>query len=324
MVLEKEEGIGMRLRIAMLSLLVLFLVPSLGLADSSALIIQGVGGSDEYTAKFAKWAMGTHNVLIEEFGFAKDHVVVIAGDESRKAAVEKAFEDFKKQVKPDDTFILFLIGHGSFDTDYKLNIMGQDLTGAEYGKLIDSLKPGRSIIVGGTTASGGLFESMSARNRIIVAAARSGEKEEGMFYEHFLAGMKGLAADENKDKKISVWEAFKFASAGIERVYKEQTRLQTEHPGLSANGAPQVASNTSEQEAPVLARVTSLNADRVATVSDPRLQALLTEKRAIEQRIETLRLDKNLLPEAEYDKRLEDLIVELTRKNQQIQEQEKK
>jgi hypothetical protein len=145
-----------------------------------------------------------------------------------------------------------------------------------------------------------------------------------MFYEHFLSGMKGLAADENKDKKISVWEAFKFASAGIERLYKEQTRLQTEHPGLSANGAAQVASNVSDQEAPVLARVTSLNADRPIAVSDPRLAALLADKRAIEQRIETLRLDKNLLPEAEYDKRLEELIVELARKNQQIQEQEKK
>jgi hypothetical protein len=37
-----------------------------------------------------------------------------------------------------------------------------------------------------------------------------------------------------------------------------------------------------------------------------------------------LRLDKNLLPEAEYDKRLESLIVELARKNQEIQEQQKK
>jgi hypothetical protein len=311
----------MKLRLA---LGILLLLPAMAFADSAAIIIQGPGGSDEYEAKFAKWAAGTHNVLIEELGFAKDRVILLGGDASRKPAVEKAFEQLKPLVKPQDTFLLFLIGHGSFDADYKLNIMGQDLTGTEYGKLIDSLIPGRSIIISSSTASGGLLEKLSGRNRIIVAAARSGEKEETTFYEHFLAGMKALAADENKDKKVSVWEAFKFASSAVERFYKEQQRLQTEHAGLSANGAPPVAPNVAEQEAPVLARVTSINADRPVLVADARLQALLNEKKDIELRIENLRLDKGILPEAEYDKRLEGLIVELTRKNQQIQDQEKK
>ena len=56
----------------------------------------------------------------------------------------------KQQVKPQDTFLLFLIGSGSYDSDYKLSIMGQDLTGTEYGKLIDSLNPGRSVVVSGS------------------------------------------------------------------------------------------------------------------------------------------------------------------------------
>ena len=51
---------------------------------------------------------------------------------------------------------------------------------------------------------------------------------------------------------------------------------------------------------------------------------MLNEQKAIDQKIEALRLDKNLLPEAEYEKRLEELILELARKNQEIQEQEKK
>jgi hypothetical protein len=100
--------------------------------------------------------------------------------------------------------------------------------------------------------------------------------------------------------------------------------LLTEHAGLSAAGAPQVAPSVTDQEAPVLARVTSLNADRAVTVADPKLQALLNERKAIDQKIETLRLDKNLLPEAEYEKRLEELVLELARKNQEIQEQQKK
>jgi hypothetical protein len=44
----------------------------------------------------------------------------------------------------------------------------------------------------------------------------------------------------------------------------------------------------------------------------------------IEQKVEALRLDKNLIPEAEYQQRLEALILELAKKNQEIQEQQKK
>ena len=55
---------------------------------------------------------------------AKDRVILLTGDGTKKAAIEKAFAQLKKQVKPQDNFVLFLIGHGSFDADYKLNIMG--------------------------------------------------------------------------------------------------------------------------------------------------------------------------------------------------------
>ena len=302
----------------------LLLFPVIALADSSALIIQGVGGSDEHEKKFAKWSTGTRDVLIQDLGFSKDRVVLLSGDATRKESVQKAFDQLKQQVKAQDTFLLFLIGHGSFDADYKLNILGADLTGAEYSKLIDSLNPARAIIVSSTPSSGGMFESMKGKNRIIVAASRSGEKEDTVFYEHFLAGLKGASADEDKDKKVSVWEAFKYATSAVDRFYKEKTLIMTEHAGLAAAGAAQVAATVGDQEAPVLARITAINADRDVTVSDPKLQALLNQKKDIDTKIEQLRLQKNLLPEAEYQNRLEDLVLELARKNQEIQEQQKK
>ena len=310
----------MRLKIC----LAILLFPAIALADSSAIIIQGLGPSDEYDKKFTKWAAETQTALVQDLGFAKDHVILLSGDNTKKASIEKAFEQMKAQVKPADTFILFLIGSGAYDTDYKLSIMGQDLTGTEYGKLIDSLNPARSVVVSGSDSSGGLFDKISAKNRIIVASSCATEKEPAVFYEYFVQGLKGLAADEDKDRKVSIWEAFKYATAGVERFFKEQTRIQTEHGSVAANGEKQVAANVADQEAPVLARVTAFNADRPVVVADPKLQALLNEKKAIEQKVENLRLQKSLIPEAEYDKRLEDLILELTRKNQQIQEQEKK
>jgi len=304
--------------------LVILLFPALAWADMSALIIQGVGGSETIEKKLEKWGTSTRDVLVQDLGFAKDRVILLAGDSTRKASVEQAFTQLKQQIKKDDNFLLILIGHGSFDTDYKLNIMGPDITGKEYVALIDSLGANRAVVISSTSSSGGMFETMGGKNRVLVAASRSGEKEDTVFYEHFLQGLKGLAADEDKDKKVSVWEAFKYATSGVERFYKEQTRIMTEHAGLAAGGAAQVAATAAEQDAPVLARVTSLSADRTVTVADPKLQALLNERKAIELEIEKLRLDKNLLSEAEYEKRLEEMIVRLARKNQEIQEQQKR
>src|SRR5688572_2864150 len=319
---EEEERIGMTRGVYFF--LALLLAPAMAWADSSALIIQGVGGSEQIEKKLEKWGSGTRDALIQDMGFAKDRVILLAGDNTRKANVEQAFAQLKQQIKKEDNFLLIFIGHGSFDTDYKLNIMGPDITGKEYGALIDSLGANRSVVVSSTASSGGMFDTMSGKNRVLVAATRSGEKEDTVFYEHFLTGLKGLAADEDKDKKVSVWEAFKYATAGVERFYKEQTRIMTEHAGLAAGGAAQVAATAAEQDAPVLARVTSLSADRTVTVADPKLQALLNERKAIELEIEKLRLDKNLLSEAEYEKRLEEMIVRLARKNQEIQEQQKR
>ena len=320
--LEKAKGPGMKHGFYLC--LVILLFPVIAWADSSALIIQGIGGSEQHEKKFEKWGTSTRDALVEDLGFAKERVILLAGEGTKKAAIEQAFGQIKQQMKSGDNFLLFLIGHGSFDTDYKLNISGPDLTGKEYGALIDSLSPTRTIIVSSTSSSAGMFETLGGKNRVLIAASRSGEKEDTAFYEYFLQGLKGVAADEDKDKKVSAWEAFKYATSGVERFYKEQTRIQTEHAGLAAGGPAAVAPTVPEQDAPVLARVTSLNADRAVTVADPKLQALLNERKSIEQKIEAHRLDKALLKEDEYQKRLEELILELAKKNQEIQEQQKK
>src|SRR5262249_16421064 len=120
----------------------------------------------------------------------------------------------------------------------------------------------------------------------------------------------------------SVWEAFKYATDSVDRFYKEQGRMATEHPQLSDNGA--AAIDLKAKEPPTLARLTTFEVDRPVTVSDPKLQGLLNGKKKLEQKIERLRIDKAGIPEAEYEKQLEDLLVQLATKNQEIKAQESK
>ena len=64
--------------------------------------------------------------------------------------------------------------------------------------------------------------------------------------------------------------------------------------------------------------------DRPIVSSDPKMQALLNQKKDIEQKIDALRMNKSSMPAAEYDKQMEDLLVTLALKNQEIKQQEPK
>src|SRR5262249_18394251 len=146
-------------------------------------------------------------------------------------------------------------------------------TAEDYNKLLATLSVGRIVIVAATPASGAGLEKFAGKNRVVVTATRSGQEgNDIVFYDYFLEALQSTAADEDKDQKISVWEAFKFAVAGTERFYKEEGRLATEHPMISDNGADKT--DAKAKEPPLLARATSFVVDRPIVSSDPKLQVL--------------------------------------------------
>jgi hypothetical protein len=294
------------------------------LADSSALILRGVAGDEEHEAKFAKWTAGTQKALIDKFGFSSDRVTVLIDKQTAQAEIQKAFVTLKQQLKPQDTFFLFLIGHGSGDNgQYKFNIFGPDYSADDYNKLLATLSVGRIVIVAATPASGAGLEKFAGKNRVVITATRSGQEgNDIVFYDYFLEALQGNAADEDKDQKVSVWEAFKYAVSGTERFYKEEGRLATEHPLISDNGSEKTDAKV--KEPPLLARSTSFVVDRPIVSSDPKMQALLNQRKEIQEKIDALRLNKNSVPAAEYDKQMEDLLVGLALKNQEIKQQETK
>jgi len=303
-------------------LIAILLFPVLAYAESSALIISSAPGDEAHAKKFTAWAESTKLILTAEMGFLPARVTVLVNEKSTQTEIKDVFAKLKDQLKPADSFFLFLIGHGSYDgLEYKFNSVGPDFTGTDLSKLLSTLSASRIVVVNGTSNSGGATEAMTGKGRMIVSATKTGfEGNETVFYEYFLAGLKMTAADENKDHKISVWEAFKFAVDGTERFYKDGGRIATEHPQISDNGT---AMTGVLPQAPVLASLTSFNVDRPVSVADAKLQALLDEQKQIQQKIETLQINKAAMLPEEFDKQIEDLILQLALKTQQVEEQKK-
>ena len=130
-----------------------------------------------------------------------------------------------------------LIGHGTFDgREAKFNLRGPDVTDAE---LLDWLKPIQRpvAILNCFSASGPFLSRLSAPNRVVVTATRSGDEQNFARFGQYLAeSVADPSADLDKDGQVSLLEAYLVASNRTAEFYRTRSRLATEHPLLDDNG----------------------------------------------------------------------------------------
>ena len=130
-----------------------------------------------------------------------------------------------------------VIGHGTFDgKEAKFNLRGPDLSAAD---LAEWLKPFRRpvAVINCASASSPFINKLSATNRVIIAATRSGyEQNYARFGEYISSAVADPQADLDKDGQTSLLEAFLMASRRVAEFYNTEGRLATEHALLDDNG----------------------------------------------------------------------------------------
>ena len=102
------------------------------------LVITGVPGDEEHAAQFKKWAASFIDAAKKKDAVPDGNITLLADKRSTRDGVEKAFADLVARAKPNDSVVVLLIGHGSFNgTQGAFNLPGPDLTVAEWTKLLD-------------------------------------------------------------------------------------------------------------------------------------------------------------------------------------------
>ncbi len=194
--------------------------------------VAGLGGEPDYEQRFTAAAKELDKVFKE--GGSSAHVVTLMGADSTKAKLSAALAQVAKDAKSDDDFVLVMIGHGSFDgVDYKFNLVGPDVTGAEIAGMCDRISSRRQLIVNTTSASGGSVIALQRPGRGVIAATKSGtEKNATVFARYWVEAMQDPAADVDKSDSISALEAFEYAERKTSGFYESQKRLATEHATL--------------------------------------------------------------------------------------------
>jgi len=311
-------------------------------AQTHLVIVSGLGGEKRYVESFATMAQTLADAANKRLGIPDAEILWFGEDsiskkpffkgQSTKANVEKAMRDLAARSKPGDQVVLVLIGHGSGDGENtKISIPGPDLSATDFARLLGAFSAQKVAFVNLTSASGDMLPILSAPNRVVITATKSAfERNESHFAQFFVDAFAKDVADADKDGRISLLEAFRYAVAETKRIYETDTKLQTEHAQFDDMGAKTgVAEPDGKTSQGLLARRFFLDAGmggssggaRLAS-NDPQLATLYKDKYAIEEQIDALRIKKTSMSEDAYDDALEALLVQLARKAKAIRELE--
>jgi len=288
----------------------------------SLVLVIGASGEPEYGEQFSNWAD-----LWKEAAAKGGLQTYVIGE-----AKDKPDEDLQRLLKiltnevaraAGELWLVF-IGHGTFDgRSAKFNLRGPDISAVD---LAAALKPCRRplVVVQCASASGPFLNALSGPGRVIITATRSGYEVNATRFGGYLASaIADPAADLDKDGQTSLLEAYLAASREVERFYKEQGRLMTEHALLDDNGdglgtPAEWFRGTRAVKSPSDGKsVDGVRAHQIFLVPGDVERQLPPKVRArrdeLEQKLSALRSQKAKLNEDDYYHRLEGILLEMAR-----------
>ncbi|MGA2659581.1 MAG: hypothetical protein ABSH34_18910 [Verrucomicrobiota bacterium] len=300
-------------------------VPALGAPanrGAAVILVVGAAGEDDFGANFARQADLWQRACAQ--GQCRCITLGLAPS-PRSSDYDRLKETLAAQPKEGlEALWLVLIGHGTFDgKEAKFNLRGPDVSAAE---LAVWLRPFRRplAVIDTASCSAPFLNLLSATNRVIITATRSGHEQNYARFGQYLAeSLTDPAADLDKDGQVSLLEAFLTASHHAAEFYKLQGRLLTEHALLDDNGdglgtpADWFRGLRAVKKPKDNAGLDGLVAQRFCLVPSESERKLTPEQRArrdtLERAVLLHREKKGQMNEQDYYRQLEQLLLPLAR-----------
>lgn len=277
-------------------------------------IVAGLGGEPDYEQRFTAAANDMERIFKGEGDTA--HVFELTGSQATAAQLRATMSTLAREAKPDDDFALILIGHGSYDgVEYKFNLVGPDVTGAEIAAMCDRVVARRQLVVDTSSASGGAVQALERPGRAVIAATKSGtEKNATVFARYWVEALQDPAADTDKSDSVSAMEAYTYAAKKTAAFYDSQKRMATEHAVFNDAGTGEPAREPGNGQGLLMSNFALLRVGvSQQAASDPAKRAMLAKKEDLEQKIDTLKYQKAAMDPADYKKQLTQALVELAK-----------
>ena len=292
---------------------ILALAPMLAHAETYYLTIAGLGGEPDYEQRFTSQAKE-----IEKLVGQSGKVTTLVGADAKKTKIDEAAADIASKAQAADTFVLTLIGHGTFDgAAYKFNIPGPDITSPELAALCNKIPATKQLVVNMTSASGASLAALQKPRRVIIAATKAGtEKNATVFGRYWVEALRDPGADSDKNESVSALEAFRYAERKTTDFYESNKRLATEHAVIEDTGKGEGVKAPSAANGQGIA-ASSLSVLRLGSVqqaaNDPAKKKLIAEREEVEELIDKLKYEKAAMPSDQYRRQLQTLMIQLAK-----------
>lgn len=296
-----------------------------------AIIISGASGEETFAKQFTNWSNQLRQTLIGQLGFAAEQVWLLTekpvdgATPATAVEVKRVLGALQQTVRPEGKVFVFFIGHGTYDGQQaKFNLTGPDLSVGQYKELLDALPTKSVVMVNMASASGEFVKPLAGRGRVIVTATRSGQEQNATrFAAHFIAALSSSAADADKNNRISVLEAFNYATKLTAESFKSAGQLATEHALLEDDGDGVGHQIAEAGDGQLAQQMYFDSAAQSQIASDHESLRLTAERQKLESSIQELKARKVQLAEDEYYAELEKLFVDLAKLNRELKSKNK-
>jgi hypothetical protein len=283
--------------------------------------VAGIGGEPDYEQRFTASAKDLDKLFKASSGA---HVYTLMGKDATRTRLTETMATIAREVKPEDDFVLTLIGHGSFDgVEYKFNLVGPDVSAADLAAMCDRVLARRQLVVNTTSASGGSVAALERSGRGVIAATKTGtEKNATVFARYWVEALQDPTADVDKSDSISAMEAFQYADRKTAAFYESQKRLATEHAVFQDTGRGEAvrAGAAQGKEGALMSSMTVVRIGASqAAMNDPAKRDLLAKKEELEQKIDALKYQKAAMEPGDYKKQLTEALLQLAAVQEELE-----
>jgi len=315
-------------------LVLLLAASALSLRQSAAgsthvLLVTGLSGEPRFATAFHAAAASIYDAAQSRWVRSDSSLLYLAEDPARDPArikaratregIASAIATMGARSAPGDVVLIVLLGHGSGQgNDSRLNLPGPDATAADFATWLGPLSGRMVVLVNASSGSGDFVPALSGKDRVVVAATKSAmERNETTFGDHFAKALVSESADADRDGRVTLLEAFDFARRAVARGYETKNLLATEHALLDDDGDGKGSSAPSGAPGDgALARTVAFGTTPLPT--DPRVAAMVAERRALEGQVDALRRRKATRDSTAYERELERLLVEIATRSAAI------
>lgn len=290
-----------------------------------ALLVQGASGEEQYAKQHRAWLDSLVEVLRDRFGYDPAAVTVVAEQpgpgEVRATAetIRAAVTRLAATLTDQDQLLVVFIGHGtSQGEDAKFNLIGPDLSVAEWSALLVAVRA-NLVVVDTTSGSFPYLAGLAAPGRVVVTATNSfAQQFHTVFPDAFVRALTDPDADQDKNGRLSILETFTHASRLVREHYEQNGTMATETAVIDDTGDGKGRLATAEVPPEGVAAFLYLDAPKVVASADPELQALMTRQQALTEQVDALRRRRTSMAEDEFNRQFEALLAELAEVSREV------